>query len=167
MGCRIQIRAFVNVEGKAEVCIGFEGDNTETSILVLKEEAKTSLLHTFAGAQFDGYNKNWEYYTVSGLEEGSVAITVEALSRSANKLLYKLSDYIKVGDYYYNDEEIRVLIHGLRNVQPYFRNGSKNYFIRHLQWHNVNYDTLATMPVEEQHEPIATPNPQYTAWGSW
>lgn len=168
MGCRIQIKPFLNFEGKAEVFIGFEDDDTTTSILVLKEGTKNSLLHTFTSTQFDGYDKSWNYYSKNSLDEGSVAVTVEALSRSVNKFLRKLGEYIKVGDYHYNDEELRVLIHGLRNVQPYFRNGSKNHFIRHLQWHNVNYgDTSTTMPAEEPPEPIAPPEPSYETWGTW
>ena len=161
MGCRIQIKTFMNFEGKAEVYIGFEDDDTGTSILALKEEAKNSHLNTFAGSQLYAYNKNLERHSKANLKEGSIVVPVEALSRSANKFLHKLSGYIKVEDYYYNDEELRLLIHGLHDVQPYLRDNSKDNLVRHLQWHNINYKTSAVTPAED------SPEPPYETWGTW
>ena len=166
MGCRIQVRAFLQQDDKVEIYIGFEGDETETSILVMKEGDKSSRLHTFEGKQFSGYDKSWQYYIRANQENGAHEYLIETFATCDNKFLNKLAPRLKVGDYYYNDEETVQLIHGLRVVLPYFRNGSKNYYIRHLQWHNLN-QAAPEWSQKEVTQVTPPPEPLYASWGTW
>ncbi|HEO0817068.1 TPA: hypothetical protein U9M35_002924 [Acinetobacter baumannii] len=166
MGCHIQVRAFLQQDDKVEIYIGFEGDETETSILVMKEGDKSSRLHTFERKQFSEYDKNWQYYICANQENGAREYPIETFATCDNKFLNKLWSRLKVGDYYYNDEETVQLIHGLRVVLPYYRNGSKNYYIRHLQWHNL-YQAAPKWSQKEATQVTPPPESSYASWATW
>lgn len=167
MGCRIQLSAFIDEYDQATVIFGFEGDLCETSVLILNENSPNSRLYPYGPNDFQRYHDDYEGSVRVYAEKSAKRVIVETFKDHPNPLINKLGERIKVGDYYYNDNELRTLIHGLRTVKPYHRNGSKNEYIRHLQHHNVNQETFVK-PEPTQPEPVKTqPPPNYPLWATW
>lgn len=167
MGCRIQIDAYKRQDDQMQVIIGFEGDNCETSILTINQDFKTSLLQTFTADKFASYNNTYKRLVEINKENGAMKVVVEVFATYKNELLNKLSSRIKVGDYYYDDTELRTLIHGLRTVKPYYREDAKNYYIRHLQHHGVNQEAGYVLPTAAEEPAPKEPKLKYTSWGTW